>query len=351
MPNRGQNWEGRRLRECPARTLQCYRAPVKHTRYCWLLLTAWCLLAAVLTACITLLPPLQSTPPNFKVAFVGDQGVNSNAEAVLQLIKSEGADMVLHQGDLVYGSTPSAWDTQINSVLGEDFPYFVSLGNNEGSDWPELQALLAARLARIPGAVCEGDLGVKSACSYQNFFFVLVAPGVSDSGHNPDDNYDDFIRQQLHKDRSLWSVCSWHKNMHLMQVGGKQDETGWEVYKACRHGGGFVATGHEHSYSRTHLLSSFEHQSISSVSNTLVLEEGRTFAFVSGLGGRSIRPQNRHLLNKPWWASIYTSTQGADYGALFCTFHIDNQPEQANCYFKDISGNVPDAFNIISALR
>ena len=245
----------------------------------------------------------------------------------------------------------SAWDAQINSVLGEDFPYFVSLGNKEGSDWPELQALLAARLARIPGAVCEGDLGVKSACSYQNFFFVLVAPGVSDSGHDPDDNYDDFIRQQLHKDRSLWSVCSWHKNMHLMQVGGAGNETGWGVYEACRHGGGFVATGHEHSYSRTHLLDNFESQSIVSTSNTLTLEKGRTFAFVSGLGGRSIRPQNRRLINKPWWASIYTSDQGADYGALFCTFHIDNQPEQASCYFKDISGNVPDAFNIISALQ
>ena len=136
-----------------------------------------------------------------------------------------------------------------------------------------------------------------------------------------------------------------------MQVGGAGNETGWGVYEACRIGGGIVATGHEHSYSRTHLLEDFENQSIVGTTNTLTLENGRTFAFVSGLAGRSIRPQNRHLLNKPWWASVYTSTQEADYGALFCTFHIDNQPEQANCYFKDISGNVPDTFNIISALR
>ncbi len=59
----------------------------------------------------------------------------------------------------MYAYTPLEWGAQINNVLGEDFPYFVSLGNNEGADWPEYQALLAARLARIPGAVCEGDLG------------------------------------------------------------------------------------------------------------------------------------------------------------------------------------------------
>ena len=255
--------------------------------------------------------------------------------------------MVLHQGDLAYASTPSAWDTQINSVLGEDFPYFASIGNHEGPSWPEFRALLAARLARIPGASCKGDLGVKSACSYRNFFFVLVAPGISESGHDPDDDYAGFIEQQLAEDRSPWSVCSWHRNMRLMQVSGKQDETGWEVYKACRHGGGIIATGHEHSYSRTHLLDNFESQSVVSTSNTLTLKKGRTFAFVSGLGGRSIRPQ---VLEGAWWASIYTLTQGADYRALFCTFHIDDQPERANCYFKDISGNVPDDFDVISAV-
>ena len=199
------------------------------------------LLVTVLAACTPLLPPLRSPPPNFKVAFIGDQDVNSNAEAVLQLIKSEGADMVLHQGDIAYGSPPAVWDAQINNVLGEDFPYFASIGNHARSDWPELQALLAARLARIPGASCEGDLGVKSACSYHDLFFILVAPGIHESGHDLGDDYAGFIEQQLAEDRSLWSVCSWHRVMHLMQAGGAPNETGWEVYDACRRGGGIIS--------------------------------------------------------------------------------------------------------------
>ena len=106
-----------------------------------------------------------------------------------------------------------------------------------------------------------------------------------------------------------------------MQVGGKTDEVGWEVYDECRKGGAIVATGHEHSYSRTHLMDSFSTQSITSTSTTMKIGKGTTFAFVSGLGGKSIRTQIDELAAKPWWAAVYTSVQGANYGALFCSFN------------------------------
>jgi len=48
------------------------------------------------------------------------------------------------------------------------------------------------------------------------------------------------------------------------------------------------------------------------------------------------------------WASIYTSDQGANYGALFCSFNVGGQANKAQCYFKDISGNIPDQFEITS---
>jgi len=78
-----------------------------------------------------------------------------------------------------------------------------------------------------------------------------------------------------------------------------------------------IATAHEHSYSRTHLLSSMIGQRIVSRSDTLRLRKGHTFAFVSGLGGGEIRPQT---LNGAWWASVYTASQGAGHGALFGVF-------------------------------
>jgi len=292
-------------------------------------------------------------PPNFKVAFIGDQGLGPNSISVLQLIKDEGAQMVLHQGDFEYTNNPTAWDNQINSVLGDDFPYFASVGNHDLPAWSGYQQKLNERLAKVSSAVCNGELGVKSSCTYKGLFFILSGAGTLGSGH------DTFIKNELSSDDSIWSICSWHKNMNAMQLGHKTDDTGWPVYEECRIGGAIIATAHEHSYERTRTLSSIQNQIIDpdwSDPNNVRVSEGSSFVFVSGLGGLSIRDQERCLpINFPYgcndvWASIYTSNQGANFGALFCSFNVDGLPYKANCYFKDISGNIPDQFTITSHL-
>ncbi len=98
------------------------------------------------------------------VAFIGDQGINSNSRAVLKLIKDEGVDLVLHQGDLGYENNPTRWDTFITNVLGADFPYLASVGNHDML-WHSpngYQDKLQARLDRIDELTCSGDLGVES---------------------------------------------------------------------------------------------------------------------------------------------------------------------------------------------
>ena len=291
------------------------------------------------------------TPKNFKVAFIGDQGLGPNSVSVLKLIENEDADMVLHQGDFEYSDNPDAWDQQINDVLDDDFPYFASIGNHDLVAWDGYQQKLIERLGKISDASCTGDLGVKSSCTYRGLFFILSGVGTLGSGH------DSFIKDELSENNSIWSICSWHKNMNAMQVGQKPDETGWEVYEECRKGGAIIATGHEHSYERTKTLVSIENQIIDSECsdpNNVCVTDDASFVFVSGLGGRSIRDQDRCLPTIfPYgcngeWASIYTSDQGANFGALFCSFHVDDQPNKAHCYFKDINGNVPDEFTITS---
>jgi hypothetical protein len=181
----------------------------------------------------------------------------------------------------------------------------------------------------------------------------MTAPGVFGDGN---DEYAPYLRDALARDDSTWSLSSFHKNMGAMQVGGKGDEAGWGVYEESRRGGAIVATAHEHSYSRTHLLASFASQAIASTSEPLrlsaddaatVADEGRSFAFVSGLGGQSIRDQER---TGPWWASIYTATQGAASGALFAVFNHQGNPRLARFYFKDIEGNIVDDFLVESAV-
>ncbi len=284
------------------------------------------------------------------VAFIGDQGSGDGARAVLHLIKTEGADLVLHQGDFDYRDDPDSWDELVTDVLGAEFPYFASVGNHDvrrfyGPDG--YQAKLKSRLNRIRGAHCIGDLGAQSACTFRGLFFILS--GVGTIPNRPDDqSHLAFIREQLAQATSIWRICSWHKNQRTMQLGEKTDDVGWGPYEACRQGGAIIASGHEHSYARTHLMNSFEFLSVASTSSTLRVKKGRSFAFVSGLGGKGIRNQDQ---DGHWWAAVYTSDQGANFGALFCTFLVDGQANRASCYFKDIEGKVVDRFEIVSDLE
>ena len=114
---------------------------------------------------------------------------------------------------------------------------------------------------------------------------------------------------------------------------------------------------HEHSYERTRTLVNAQEQLVDPdcpLPNALCVEPGKTFVFVSGLGGLSIRDQSRYLPSTfPYgcnqeWASIYTSDQAAKYGALFITFHVDGDPYKAHGYFKNIDGEVIDEFDVFA---
>jgi predicted phosphodiesterase len=297
--------------------------------------------------------PPELPPPELRIAFIGDQGRGAGARAVLELIAAEGADAVVHAGDFDYNGKPRAWNALIDSVLGPDFPYFACIGNHDKGDYygaNGYQELLRDRMLRL-GIPWQGDLGVQSEFTWRGIHFVMTAPGVLAVG---DGLYDLYIRERFSASATPWRISTFHKNQHRMQAGGKADETGWGVYEESRRAGAIVATGHEHSYARTHLLSSMQEQRVASDSSKLVLEpddpltpedEGRSFAFVSGLGGQSIRDQE---VFGDWFASVYSSTQGATDGALFGVFHVQGDPRLARFYFKDVDGNVIDEFTVRS---
>ena len=200
--------------------------------------------------------------------------------------------------------------------------------------------LIQRRIDRIDSLSCTGEAGVKAACRFANIDIVQVAPGIREvEGVSPDADYAQFISSSFSTSGERWRICSWHKNMEALQTGAKSNSTGWAVYDACLNAGAMVALAHEHAYSRTHLLSDFENQTIVHKNKDMTLQPGQSFAFVSGLGGWQVRPQ---LRGGDWWASIYTATQGATHGALFCSF----EDTTADCYFKAIDGAVPDQFSL-----
>jgi len=299
-------------------------------------------------ACLGGTPNIYANMPvNFTVAYLADQGLGPNSVSVLQLIKREQAEIVIHSGDLDYNDNPSEWDSQINEILGEYYPYFTVLGNHE-MGYPSLvyeyQQLIYNRLRRINITTCSGEIGVNLVCSYNGLLVVFTSQGLMGADH------ESFVASSFETYPAKWRVCSWHLNQHLMQIGGKEDEVGWDIYETCREQAAMIMTGHEHTYARSYVMTDIETQQLLNTNDTLTLQKGQSFVIQNGIGGKDVRDWDTDLRSNPWWASTHASDDGLKAGALFCQYNYNNQSNVAYCYFKQHDDVVRDTFTIISNL-
>lgn len=284
--------------------------------------------------------PASRTKGDFtKIAFIGDTGAGHGFKSVLQLIKAENVDLVVVLGDTDYKYSEEDWDQMVREILPSE-PAIVVMGNHDYTDSNHLKVaeLGRARLLNRSDIQCRGTYGERFVCSLGGVYMVFSSIPFGDYTH---ESHEKFIAEELDRaPAGHWRICGWHANQKAMQLGDKDDEVGWTAYETCRKKGAIIASAHEHSYSRTFALSDMTQQTRASTDgNNLELSEGVSFAFVSGLGGHSIRPQRRSGAH---WASMYTSTQDAFYGALFAEFSDD----KAIFYFKNIQGEIIDQFNV-----
>ena len=190
---------------------------------------------------------------------------------------------------------------------------------------------------------CTGDVGENYACYYKGLYFVLSGVGTQGSGHVG------FVEDAFDATPARWKLCGWHKNQYLMQIGTKEDETGYDIYDTCRSYGAIVATAHFHSYSRTYTMSSFAQQRYNDSSNDVTLAPGQSFAVVSAVGGKDVNDWDPDLASNPWWAAVGAQDNDLDDGALFCTFKVNGDPSRAECYFESRrDGGVYDNFTIFN---
>ena len=297
-----------------------------------------------------------ATDSNLKIAFVGDTSDGTNWGAVLSLVQAEGAHAVLVQGDMTYDNDPAGWWSRTEGVVGQSYPVFLARGNHDDTTWSGFLTEAGTHLG-----------GATRTAGPHNAAYKTVFRGLSIATIQKGDTAAT-VNSLLADDAHIWRICNWHQNQNKMQVGGKGDEMGWEVYEACRQKGAIIQTAHEHTYHRTKTLRNTQTQTIDSTcssGSSLCVGPGRTFVTVSGLGGNSVRDQIRCTptaatapfpsLNTsdpscPIWASIYTNNQGASgqYGAQFIAFNVDGNPRKARGYFKTRNGAVIDTFDIFA---
>ncbi len=328
---------------------------------------------------------LLTTPPNFKVAFIGDSGKDAGFESVLNLVRDEGADMAILPGDLSYGSTAAnadAWAQDIRNILdpywqssgkmsefGTNcnlFPFFISQGNHDtGSQWTDpntgYRKFLKDRL-NCHGVVWDdaghnGDwLGTRSSWAYQNLFMTSVAHEGELGGANQAE-VAQYVYNKMNNNQYLWDIAFMHRQQAAMQVGDKGDSTGWDLFENARKAGAITLVAHSHVYGMTWVLDSMSTQHVvdNLVPLTIWNEDpgrnriGRTFNVDAGSGGIGVRSQTRCAGNNNYqypygcngeWASVM-STQDANYnhGAYFIEFNVDGDPRKARSYFKTAGSN------------
>lgn len=293
-----------------------------------------------------------SVTPNLaaatKIAFVGDTGADASFQNVLNLIKAEGANLTVLLGDTSYNKDEDyKWDEMVRKTLGSTDPVLFVVGNHDidDSDYATVRDLAQARLDKQSALKCANSYPSATSssgmtCQLNNVF--IATSGVGTTGKQAEQEAS--LASNLNTaPAGAWRICAWHKNQRDMQVGGKRDETGWASYEICREKGAIIATGHEHSYSRTHLLSSMSNKTVDSTQSPYLLSNGKTIAFVSGLGGTPPRKQQQKDGN--WWGKIYTATQDAKHGVLFGTFY----EKHADFYFKNVKGDIIDSFTVKKA--
>jgi Calcineurin-like phosphoesterase len=306
----------------------------------------------------------------FKVAFIGDTGydphdtpaLDSGFEQVLNLVRSEEAQLLAIAGDFSYQDKAGAarvYFDNINRILGERFPVLGADGNMD--DWSQYQPFFRQRLESM-----GLNRTLISADEYGLRFGGVHWAILGERGNAA------FVRTQFAGADDAWRVCMWHKNMKDMQTGSKRDEMDWATYRACQDAGAIIATGHEHAYARTLTLTDLGNRAAghgaTGSPDRVEIGPGRTFVFVSGLGGHSLR---RYHCGKhdddTWWATVYTrnyylkagmtvakscaiwsrAVKGYAYGALFITFNAGEDPNRAEAYFKTINGETVETFSIV----
>jgi len=278
------------------------------------------------------------TDANLKVAFTGDTDTGDDFKKVLALVKSEGAQLLVVQGDLTYSYHPAAdW---FAAADGLGIPYFASKGNHDYS-WTQAGGLGAGFDDRLGKWSITPDDGKPSAQSYSVTYKGLKFVMVGDTGGTSDSKRPTYVAKQLQNDDHIWKICSWHKNQRATNVGPKEDEMGWTIYEYCRQAGAIVAQGHSHTYARSKTITADQAQTVDDACGDpfdLCIAPGKHFFFDASLGGVETRAKDATWGAKPWWGATYD----ADFGALFIEFNVDGDPKKAHGYFKNVGGTIVD---------
>jgi hypothetical protein len=312
-----------------------------------------------------------------KVGFLGDSDDEANAAQNFRVMREAGVEVVVHNGDFDYDSSPSSWETFLERNVGSmvflgtsgnhenDFLSTITSGGKKWKGGDGYQSRFFSRLQRDAskgkGVRCSGrdgagasadTLGDLSACELPGSVMVVMVGWneISDSllwAGGDQDKVNAFLESALSRTTARHKVCVWHRPEGALNPGDRH--TGnyktQKAFNICAKYGAPVVTGHTHVYGRSKLLSNFGSLAVSAQDREALvsLDCGRSVSIVNGMGGAEIDKAGPNA-GKPHLRRVYTSSSGAaTNGVLICDF----QPlGNATCQFKINAGQVYDQFTL-----
>lgn len=271
---------------------------------------------------------------NTKLAFFGDSGVNSNSNKVLQMLKNENVDSIIHLGDLDYEYNPKLMEQSINKVFSESFPYIYVIGNHDTEVWDQYQINNINRLKKSLNLYCSGNIGVQSYCIINGIQIVLSGIDVLCDNHN------EYLKNSLNNSKTQWKICGWHKVHSAFQLSNKSNEVSYSTYQTCIDYGALIMTAHSHTYARTYPITNAENKI---VNQNYKIYNKQSMIFNVGTGGYSLSSEKNNNLSKYWWDSAYTRDHFLKHGSIICNFNVNS----VNCYYKTIENKILDSVQLL----
>ena len=181
------------------------------------------------------------------------------ARDVIAAVKDNGADLVVHAGDLDYESSPRSWRRFVDETIvgaGMDFLAVKSSRSRQmaGMEFASSGAASKTGTPRryactVPSsASCRGSCGEDFVCDFPSAGLTLVLSHLSALRRQGNARMRPKSRSSTLPCESTtrWKICVWHMVQAEVQVSYKGDSTGWAAYETCRKHGAFIVTGHAH---------------------------------------------------------------------------------------------------------
>jgi hypothetical protein len=320
----------------------------------------------------------EESPPEVKLALLGDTAAGTGLASVLKLVAAEGTDVVMINGDLGYDATAEQWKAQVEaSIDTSKFAVIGSLGNHDvGSKDKYIEAFSAFRNSNqslktsCTGAkpISEGHdiIAVDETCTFGNITIIPSGIGQVLTKAYLEGRLENKLRATPVNN---WKLVGYHFTLASMNPGIKREENTPKFFELIRKAGAIGVQAHTHSVMAScPISSSFTagttvtcHSNFQTDLESRFVAPGIGMYMDSSISGKAVRNRTRCLNPKENGCTHmvdlittegYTRTDGTTnqnfnrFGALFVVFNSGGDPSKALVYYKSIDGQVIFKFTI-----